>query len=232
MNLDDKEGNSFRKIDDQGQNSGQFCYPEGVSFLNDNEILIADFSNHRIQQLNIKTGTVVKTFGKRGAGKGNFQNPTDVCLDDEGRIVVAEFSNHRIQLISKEGETHFSFGDSGPEKLYLPFGCVFFKSITFVSDAGNHCVKAFDQSGKCLYKFGKQGNEDGQFNYPRLMHVDNSNNLLVCDKRNNRVQQFSLDGRFTGRSTTVLKEPIGLTTAPDGSILVTCATDKKVYILK
>ena len=135
-------------------------------------------------------------------------------------------------MISKEGKNLSIFGDSGPDKLNLPRGCVSFKNITFVSDQGNHCVKAFDQSGKFLYKFGRQGNQDGQFNFPYLMHVDSFNNLLVCDNGNNRVQQFSLDGRFTGKSTTVLKGPIGITTAPDGSILVTSVKDKKVYILK
>jgi len=83
-----------------------------------------------------------------------------------------------------------------------------------------------------LYKFGKQGNQDGQFDYPHVMHVDSSNNLLVCDFGNNRVQQFSLNGRFTGKSASVLAGPVGITTAPDGSILVTSYTEKKVYILK
>ena len=228
----DKRGNCLRKIGGLGTNSGRFRLPQGVSFLNDNEILIADGCNHRMQHLNIKTGTVVKTFGKRGAGKGEFENPFDVCLDNEERIVVTDYNNNRIQVISKEGKTHSTFGDSGPEKLSHPFGCVSFKNITFVSDGDNHCVKAFDQSGKFLYKFGKQGNQDGQFNQPHLMHVDSSNNLLVCDFGNNRVQQFSLDGRFTGKSNAVLPKPTGIATAPDGSILVTSCTDKKVYILK
>ena len=174
----------------------------------------------------------MKTFGRCGAGKGEFDKPMDVCLDDEGRIVVAEFNNNRIQVISKEGETRSIFGDSDPEKLNHPAGCIPFKNMIFVSDRDNNCVKTYDQSGTFLYKFGKQGNQDGQFNHPYLMHVDSSNNLLVCDRRNNRVQQFSLDGRFTGKSDADLKGPIGITTAPDGSILVTCCTDKKVYILK
>jgi len=200
--------------------------------LNNNEILIANFGNHKIKHLNIKTGTVVKSFGKSGAGKREFQNPFDVCSDDEGHIVVAEFSNNRIQVISKEGETHSIFGDSGPEKLNHPVGYIPFKNIFFVSDKDNHCVKAFNQSGTFLYKFGKQGNQDGQFDQPYLMHVDSSNNLLVCDYGNDRVQQFSLDDRFTGKSTAVLRGPIGITTAPDGSILVTSYRDRKVYILK
>ena len=80
----DKEGSCLRKISGIGQ---QFQFPDGVSFLNDNEILIADNRNHRIQHVNIKTGTVVKTFGKRGTGKGEFENPIDVCLDDKGRML-------------------------------------------------------------------------------------------------------------------------------------------------
>ena len=228
----DKEGNCLRKIGGEGENSGQFLYPQGVSFSNDNEVLIAEYWNHRIQLLNIKTGTVVKTFGKRGVGKGEFQNPRDVCVDDEGRTVVTDYNNNRIQVISKEGKTNFAFGDSGPEKLNHPVGCVPFKNMIFVSDRDNNCVKAFDQSGTFLYKFGKQGNQNGQFNMPYLMHVDSSNNLLVCDLGNNRVQQFSLDGRFTGKSNAVLRGPVGITTPPDGRILVPSNTDKKVYILK
>ena len=228
----DKEGNCLRKIGGHGRDTEQFELPNGVSFLNDDEILIADCGNHRIQLLNIKTGTVLKSFGKCGAGKGEYQNPRDVCLDDEGRIVVAEFNNNRIQVFSKEGETHSIFGDTGPEKLNLPVGCIPIKNMIFVSDNDNHCVKAFDQSGTFLFKFGENGNQDGQFNQPYHMHVDSSNNLLVCDHGNRRVQQFSLDGRFTGKSSAVLPYPIGITTAPDGSILVTSLFDKKVYILK
>ena len=113
-------------------------------FLNDNEILIADFGNNGIQHLNIKTGTVVKCFGKCGAGKGEFKNPADVCLDDKGRIVVADYNNNRIQVISKEGETIFTFGDSGPERLNHPLGCIPFKNMILISNEDSHCIKALD----------------------------------------------------------------------------------------
>ena len=228
----DKERNCLRKIGNQGLNSGQFDVPAGVSFLNDHEILIADELNHRIQHINIQTGTVVKSFGKRGAGKNEFKNPLDVCLDDEGRFVVTEYHNHRIHVLSKEGETISIFGDSGPEKLKYPTSCIAYKDMFLVSDRDNNCVKVFDQSGTFLYKFGKEGNQDGQFNWPRRMLVDSNNNLLVCDRSNNRVQQFSLDGRFTGKTITHLPDPVGIATAPDGRILVTSAKANKVYILK
>ena len=228
----DKDGNCMRKIGSKRSHTGQFQFPNGISFFNDNEVLIVDLGNCRIQRVNIQTGTVVKSFGKEGRQKGEFSGPVDVTVDDEERIVVTEWGNNRIQVMSKEAESIFTFGDKGPEKLHYPSCCIPYKNMFLVSDAGNHCIKAFDQSGTFLYKFGKEGNQDGQFNRPRGLLVDSSNNLLVCDFGNNRVQQFSLDGRFIGKSITRLSQPMAITKAPDGRILVTSHDQKKVYILK
>ena len=227
----DKEGNCLRKIGSQGENAGQFNYPMGVKYLNDNEILIADQGNNRIQQINVQTGTAVKSFGKKGKGKGEFSCPIDVCLDEQHRIVVTEWGNHRIQVITQEGETITMFGHSGPEKLDYPKSCIPYKNMFLVADGGNNCIKVFDQSGTFLYKFGKQGNQDGELRLPLFMLLNSSNNLLVCDCGNERVQQFSLDGRFTGKTITDLPSTVGIATAPDGRILVSSQTAKKAYIL-
>ena len=222
----DKNGKCLRKIGVKGQVNGSFS----VTYLNDEEILITDTNKGKLQQINIQTETVVKTLGKAGARIGEFLRPTDVCLDEERHIVVTDIGNKRIQVMSREGKTISMFGDIGSEKLKLPWSCLPYKNKFFVSDFGNHCIKAFDKSGTFLHKYGKQGNQDGQFNYPRGLLIDSSNNLLVCDEKNNRVQQFSLDGRFTGKSITHLPEPRGIAATPDGRILVT--TTKKIFILK
>ena len=201
-----------------------------MTYLNDDEILIADTDNNRIQQINIQTGTVVKTFGKKGVGIGEFKDPIDVCLDEERRIVVTEIYSGRIQVMSREGETISIFKNIDREKFRIPWSCLPYKNKFFVCDSKDHCIKAFDKSGTFLHKFGKLGNQDGQFNNPKCLLIDSFNNLLVCDKFNNRVQQFSLDGRFTGKSITHLPYPRGIAATPDGRILVT--TSKKIFILK
>ena len=208
----DKDGNCVRKIGSQGEEEGQL------------EMI-------RIQHIDIQTGTVLRSFGQLGSGKGELNGPYDVCLDDEERIVVTECGNHRIQVISKEGESIFTFGDRGPEKLSYPISCIPYKNMFLVCDGCNHCIKAFDQSGTFLYKFGKEGNQDGELNEPHHLLVDSSDNLLVCDPHNNRVQQFSVDGRFTGKSITVLC-PREIVAAPDGRILAANWTNSKVFILK
>ena len=222
----DKSGKCLRKIGVKGQYKGPF----GVTYLNDDEILIADTNNNRIQQVHIQTETVVKTFGKVGTGMGEFCHPIDVCLDEEHCIVINETSSNRIQVMSREGETISIFGNTDQEKLEQPWRCLPYKNKFFVSDGGNHCIKAFDKSGTFLHKFGKQGNQDAQFNYPGGLLIDSSNNLLVCDRFNHRVQQISLDGRFTGKSITHLPYPHGIAATPDGRILVT--NPQKIFILK
>ena len=49
----DKDGNCMRKIGRKRSHTGQFQFPNGISFLNDSEVLIADLGNCRIQRLNI-----------------------------------------------------------------------------------------------------------------------------------------------------------------------------------
>lgn len=64
------------------------------------------------------------------------------------------------------------------------------------------------------------------------MCVDRFGNVLVCDTKNARVQQFSLDGRFTGKSSTVLLSPAGIAAAPDGRIFVTDGEANKLYCIR
>ena len=117
----DKNGQCLRKIGVHGD-------PTGVTYLNDDEILIADTSNGRIQQKNIQTGADVKTLGEAGVGTREFNLPTDVCLDEERCIVVTEFWSKRIQVMSCQGETISIFGNIGPEKLKEPRSCLPYKT--------------------------------------------------------------------------------------------------------
>ena len=58
----DKEGKYLRKFGCKGGNAGQVDHPTGVTYLNDDYILVADQFNHRVQQFNVHTGNFVKAF--------------------------------------------------------------------------------------------------------------------------------------------------------------------------
>ena len=231
----DKEGKFMRKLGCHGKNPGQLNSPAGVTYLNDDEILVADDCNHRIQQFNVQTGNFVKSFGKKGTGDGEFKNPEGICMDGEGHVIVADYYNSRIQVSTKDGKPILKFGDSGPGELNGPTGCVYHKNMFIVSDCLNNCLKVFDISGKFLYKIGEKGETDGHLSRPWSVCVEkygNRQNLLVCNKNNGRIQQFTVEGRFTGKTVTKLQTPIAIATTPDGRILVSDCTANKVYVLK
>ena len=231
----DKEGKYLRKFCSKGGNAGQLNHPTGVTYLNDDHILVADEKNHRIQQFNVHTGNFVKAFGKQGRGKGELFNPEGVCMDGEGLVAVADYSNNRIQVFTEDGEPVFKFGDSGFEKLTCPPGCIFHQNMFIVSDRDNNSLKIFDRSGKFLRKIGEKGKGDGQLNWPWALCIEkcgDHHNILVCDHINNRIVQFSVEGSFSGKTVTKLQGPIGIATTPDGRVLVTDSGAKNVYLLK
>ena len=214
----DSEGTFLRKI-------GQFKQPVSIVFVNDEDILVSDYGDHRIYQYNTRTGLYVKEFGE-------FDNPFGLSMDDKEQIVVSDYNNSRIQVLAKDGENIFTFGDTGSERVLHPLSCVSHKNRFFVSDTDNYCIKVFNKAGKFLYKFGSKGTAKGQFVRPSGLYIDRHDCLLVCDQESGRVQKFSLEGRFIGKCTTPGLENLnGVAEMPDGRILVTSTKSKEVYII-
>ena len=230
----DKDGNFVRKFGSYGEGPGQLNDPTGVAFLNDDELLVIDDNYGRIQQFNVQTGNFVKSFGKKGIEDGEFWSPLGIFINDEGHVIVADYDNNRIQVLDKDGKFMFKFRDDDPGEVAL-HGCIYHQNKFIVSDRGNDCLKVFDESGKFLHKIGEEGEADGQFFSPCGLCVQKYGHhqyLLVCDANNKRIQQFTMDGRFIGKTVTKLIEPIALATTPDGRFLVSDYGDKKIHILK
>lgn len=227
----DNAGRFIKKLGSEGESEGHFKHPADVTFLNDDEILVADEWNHRIQQFNVRTGNATKIFGRKGARDGEFQNPLSVCSDELGQVIVSEWLNDRIQISTANGQPVLTVGTSGPQHFSRPLSCTAHKNKLFASDGVDHCVKVFDKLDQFLHKFGGEGSADGYFNKPSAVYVGCFGNLLVCDSNNGRVQQFTIDGRFTGKSSGVLQSPAGIVVAPDGRILVTDGEAGKLYCI-
>ena len=67
----------------------------------------------------------------------------------------------------------------------------------FVVDSYEHAIKVFDENGKFIRRFGREGSGPGEFQTIDDIHWCPSDNLLyISDRRNNRINQFSPDGKF------------------------------------
>ena len=73
----------MRQFGHRGYNPGELRCPVDVTFMNDDEILVAERGNHRIQQFNVNTGKYVNgIFGRKGTGEAEFQDLSSICMDD------------------------------------------------------------------------------------------------------------------------------------------------------
>jgi len=72
----------------------------------------------------------------------------------------------------------------------------------YVADGyGSSYVNQYDKDGKYIRTFGGPGAEAGQLSQPHGICVDERDStpvLIVADRRNNRLQRFTLDGQHAG----------------------------------
>lgn len=61
----------------------------------------------------------------------------------------------------------------------------------YIVDSGNNRIQRFDSEGNYLSEFGSFGTENGQFNAPWGVAIDNDGFVYVTDSKNARVQKFA-----------------------------------------
>jgi sugar lactone lactonase YvrE len=92
-------------------------------------------------------------------------------------------------------------------------------------------------SGANAFEGGK-GKENGQFDFPRGVAVDNAGNILVADTNNGRLQKFSATGVFMGvigklgEGPGEFREPSGIAVDTAGNIYVADVGNHRVQKLK
>ncbi len=142
---------------------------------------------------------------------GGLDYPTGLAVDNERNIYITDTEKHTIikfDFCKKEFETMDCVGGEGslPRKLNSPGGlAISDDNNLYVADTGNHRIQVFSLKGLALRAVwgavspaGKpvDGIGNGEFNEPTDVAIDSHGNVYVVDKGNNRVQKFSLNGRF------------------------------------
>ena len=67
-----------------------------------------------------------------------------------------------------------------------------------VTDFVNNTVQIFNKNGNFIRSFGRQGNNQGEFNHPHGIAMDKNKNIFVVNNGNSRIQIFSSEGDYQG----------------------------------
>lgn len=198
---------------------------EGAIYLTDrvsNDILQIDLASNRIKPL-------------RAAGRGALQVPSGIWHTDDGCTYVADIKRRQVVVFDRRNQFMAALGDK--DVLERPVDVAVSGNRVYVCDMQKHQVVVFDRStGAVVSTIGKPGGNDGEFNRPTHITVDQQGNLVVNDAFNFRIQVFGPDGSFirkiglAGNALGSLARPKGIAVDQGGNLYVADAAFENVQI--
>ncbi|KAI5703269.1 brain tumor protein [Diaphorina citri] len=205
------------KFGEFGALEGQFTEPSGVAVNAQNDIIVADTNNHRIQIFD-KEGRFKFQFGECGKRDGQLLYPNRVAVvKTSGDIIVTERSpTHQIQIYNQYGQFVRKFGAN---ILQHPRGItVDNKGRIVVVECKVMRVIIFDQNGNVLTKFGCSKHLE----FPNGVVVNDKQEIFISDNRAHCVKVFNYEGVFLRQigSEGVTNYPIGVGINSAGEILI------------
>ena len=180
-------------IGKRGSGEGMLNNPMGVAVTAEDEIVVADSQNHRVQVFN-SNGTFLRSFGHKGENAGEFSYPVGVAIDKDRKILVSENDNHRVQILSWKGRHLGSFGGKGSldSQLSDPWGLSLDSAgNVIVADTGNKLIKIFTPDGRFVMKIGGQG----FLSFPAHC-VQCDKYFIVSDSNEHCIKVFNREGHF------------------------------------
>ncbi|MFB6307518.1 MAG: 6-bladed beta-propeller [Flavobacteriales bacterium] len=145
--------------------------------INENQIAVADFYNHRII---LQQGDKVITIGKKGHNDGELNYPTDVKIFNN-LLYVADAYNNRVQVFDLKGQYVKMIGWN--DTIKVASGIDVTKDYITVADQENNRALIYNHEGKLLQTL------HNQIDYPSEILI-HENKLYVVNFQGKSVCYF------------------------------------------
>ncbi|CAF1192901.1 unnamed protein product [Adineta ricciae] len=212
-------------------------HPHGL-FIDDNQnILIADHRNHRIDEWKQGDKEVVVLFGgRKGTKLGQLHHPVDVLIDRASNtLIICDQSNRRILRLFRHNLNKTA------EILIKNIRCaglaIDHQRYLYISDNEHHQVKRYDIDGRnqtVAAGTGRQGNASDELNRPTYIFMDRQQNVFVSDTDNHRVMQWNKGNNGQGSGSNQLDCPEYLVFDRTGNLYVADSYNNRIqkYLIK
>ncbi|CAF2758874.1 unnamed protein product [Rotaria sp. Silwood2] len=225
----------------EGNATNQLYSPQGLFVDDDQTIVIADFSNHRIIQWKIgdTNGQVVAGGNGQGDRLDQFDRPTDVLIDKETEsLIICDRWNRRVVRWSRRS------GTTQGEILIDNIDCwglaMDNQRYLYISDCKRHEVRRYqigDKNGTLVAGGNGKGTRLNELSAPTYIFVDQQQTVYVSDKEKNRVMKWDKDakegiviagGEDEGNALIQLSHPAGLFVDTLGTVYVADSWNHRV----
>lgn len=247
----------------------RFRNPEGVIIDSKGNLIVADRGNNRIKmitpagQVSVVAGSGIAGALDGAADVAQFRNPYKVGIDKNDNIYVADNGNHRVRKIAAgTGQVTTIAGSSAGFLDGLGIAARFNGPIAiatdlngnvYVADNNNHSIRKIAPDGlvTTIAGNGTTGYSDGvwpnvRFANPSGIAVDHEGNILVADRKNNRIRKVAVS---TGVVTTIggngkkesidenglkssFSEPFGISIDVNGNLYIADLTSHMIRLMR
>jgi sugar lactone lactonase YvrE len=192
----------------------------GVAVDAEGNVYVGHWNSNKVAVYD-PAGKLLREWGQKGAANGDFHLPGSVAIGPDNLLYVPDQANSRVQKFTLEGKYVGKWGEhgsapgqfggsvgpggrfSGPQ--FVAFDL---EGHVYTTDAALDRIQKFTPEGTLLGHWGSDKSEPGGFGPPPLSKegnpvqggpigicVDRHNRVWVS-ATNNRVQQFSNDGKY------------------------------------
>jgi DNA-binding beta-propeller fold protein YncE len=182
-------------------------------------IYISDLGN--IHKYDFNSG-VFQLFGS-----GFLRVPTGVDVHSNGNLYVADSGLRQIVIFNPNGNR---IGFLSVKDLISSMGGIALdeeRDRILIANTRGHNIIVLSLKGEFLFEIGVRGPENGNFNYPYDVKVDEYGRIVVMDSGQFRIQIFDSEGEYLWKFGSVgnvpgkFARPKGLMLHPAGLIFVT-----------
>jgi hypothetical protein len=156
-----------------GDEPGRFLYPLQVALDSHGMLYISDTGNHRIQVFD-RENRFQYTFNNFG----KMVNPNGLAVTDRNEpythqgqnfLVVIDSADQRITKFDLQGKwlRTIRCRDFGFVRAKLEYVSLDYYNQIIITDSWNHCLHKLDHDLNHIVSFGREGQDDFEFNEPR-----------------------------------------------------------------
>jgi diguanylate cyclase (GGDEF)-like protein len=160
----------------------------------------------------------------------------DVYITPDGNIYLLDSLQSKVAIFNKTGELLNVFGKKGEgvsDAMMEPTSInVDREGWIWITDSGNHAIKAFDNLGGSIITISATIDEEGKplpgmgkgcFNLPYALLITEKDEVVVVERINRRIQRFDRMGKFIREmnipqevGSDLLHRPDPIDICPDG----------------
>jgi tripartite motif-containing protein 2/3 len=217
----------------RGRGWGEFIDPSNVATYG-GLCLVSDYGNDRIQVFTLN-GTFLRQWTT-----GLLSRPKSSAVNEKGEVFVNCCSNtvqddridNRIMVFALDGTflREWKLGVAFTQtKLGIAVNAT--SGYIYVARGQDGCVAVYRPDGSYVKDIGVKGNDEGEL----LNAVDvvvHGDEVLVCDRLNDQIKVFGLDGEFLRAWGEELDEPCGLAVTEAGEVIVCDEGNYRIQVFR